>query len=150
MPDARCQVTVDGTERDFVPLAFLGMVSGIAAGTALITGSLWLVRTLQIGVPARETPDLSSPAAFVFLLGSLGGVLLAAIITWNLLGPIGSTYRQGGLSLVAAFATVVAVTVLAFPADLLAGRWGLLALTLLAVLAARRLAQAATRAGEVT
>jgi len=140
----------NGTERDFVPLAFLGMTTGIAAGTALIAGSLWMVRTLQIGVPARDTPDLSSPSALVFLLGSLGGVLLAAVVTWNLLSPIGSTYRQGGLSLVAAFATVVTVTVLAFPADLLAGRWGLLALTLLAVLAAWRLARAAGRAAEAS
>ncbi len=134
--------------RDYVGLAVRAMASGILAGTALILASLWLVRTLQVGVPAASTPDLDSPAAFTLLLGAVAGVMLAAIVTWTLLSPIRSTYRQGGLAIVAGFATVVLVTVVSFPLDGALGRWGLLGAAVVAGLLARRLATAAGRAAD--
>lgn len=131
---------------DPVRLAITGTACGVASGTAVTAAALWLVRTLQVGAPAGGTPDLGSPAALVLLVGSLGGMLTAAVTAWRLLAPLDSTYRQGALSVVAGFATVLVVTVAGFPADALAGRWGLLGLALAAVLAAMGLGRAAARA----
>lgn len=103
------------------------MAAGISAGAALTTGTLWAVRSILIGAAPATTPDLSSPAANLLLLGTFGGILLAAIVTWRILAPVGSTYRQGGLSMVSGFATFV-VSMVALPVDVLVGRWGLLGL----------------------
>jgi len=136
--------------RDYVPLALIGLAAGVTAGTALTVTAFWAVRSLQGDATASPgaTPELNSPTTWVFLVGSLGGVLTAAAVTWTLLSPIGSTYRQGGMSLVASFATIVVATVVAFPMETIAGRWGLLGAGLVAAVAAWRLARAARRAAE--
>jgi len=138
---------VTARPRDYVPLAAAGTSAGILTGTAVTALGLWLVRTVQIhDLPATNEPDLASPAAMILLVGTLAGLFTAGTVTWRLLTPIGSTYRQGGLGLVAAFATIVVVTVLGLPLDLLVGRWGLLALALVAGVAGWRLAGRARRA----
>jgi hypothetical protein len=55
-------------------------------------------------------PALGLPLALL-LAGTVGGLLLAGVVAWRLLGPLTSTYRRGGLSLVAAFATVVVMQI---------------------------------------
>jgi hypothetical protein len=117
----------DAPERDYVPLAFNGMAFGILVGTGVISAFLWAVRSLQAGAPPSDTPDLSSPAAILLLIGTPVGMLAAAVLTWRALGPVGSTYRQGGLAMVSAFATLV-VSLLAAPLDMAFGRVGLLGL----------------------
>lgn len=134
----------DAPDKDYVGLAAAGMACGISWGTAVICTALWAVRSLQVGAPAATTPDLSSPAANLLLTGTVGGLLLAGIITWRWLTPVGSTYRQGGLSVVAAFATLV-VSMLAMPVDGLLGRWGLLGLAVLFAAAGWRMARRARR-----
>jgi hypothetical protein len=135
----------DAPDRDYVGLAFAGMAAGIMAGTTVVAAALFLVRTLQVGRVPTTTLDLGSAPAAVLLFGTLAGVLAAAVVTWVLLAPIRSTYRQGGLAMVAAFATVVA-SLLAGPADRLAGRTGLLALAAVSGLIAWRLVRRARRA----
>jgi hypothetical protein len=134
----------DAPDRDYVGLAFAGMAAGIMTGTAVVAMALFLVRTLQAGQVPSTTLDLGSAPATVLLLGTLAGVLAAAGVTWVLLAPIRSTYRQGGLAMVAAFATVV-VSLLAAPADRLAGRAGLLTLAAVAAFIAWRFALRARR-----
>lgn len=118
----------DAPTTDHVGLAFAGLAAGVSSGTALTTGTLWAVRSILIGSAPAATPNLNSPAANLLLLGTFGGVLLAAVVTWRLLSPVGSTYRQGGLSMVSGFATFV-VSMVALPVDVLVGRWGLLGLS---------------------
>ena len=118
----------DAPERDYVPLAFNGMAFGILAGTGVISAFLWAVRSLQVGAPMADTPDLGSPAAILLLIGTPAGMLIAALLTWRVLAPVGSTYRQGGLALVSAFATLV-VSLTAAPVDMAFGRMGLVALS---------------------
>ncbi|MDH5316374.1 MAG: hypothetical protein OEW44_07825, partial [Gemmatimonadota bacterium] len=47
---------------------------------------------------------------------------------WRVLAPVGSTYRQGGLAMVSAFATLV-VSLTAAPVDMAFGRMGLVVLS---------------------
>lgn len=117
----------DAPERDYVPLAFNAMAFAILLGTGTIAVVLWGVRSLQAGSAPTETPSLGSPAAVLLLGGTLAGIMAAATTTWRLLAPVGSTYRQGGLAMVTAFATLV-VSLVAAPVDMAAGRWGLLGL----------------------
>jgi hypothetical protein len=113
------------------------MASGILLGTAFVSAALWLVRTLQAGAAPAPALDLTSWPARVLVSGTLGGLLVAAVTTWTALAPIGSTWRQGGLSMVAAFTTIV-VSLLAAPVDALLGRWGLVGLAGLAAWAGVR------------
>ena len=134
----------DAPDKDYVGLAVAWMSSGITSGTAVIAATLWAVRSMMVDAAPSTTPDLNSPAANLLLTGTLAGILLAAVVTWRFLAPVGSTYRQGGLSMVAAFATIV-VSLLAMPVDLLIGRWGVLGLATLFALLAWRLARRARR-----
>ena len=130
---------------DPIGLAAAALGAGIAAGLALVSAtvaSLDLVRS-----PAAGTPDLGAPFALL-VAGTLGGLLLASITTWSLLGPIGSAYRRGGLALVSAFATVVLMLV-TMPLDHYFGRAGLLGLAAVAAAAALLLARRARRSGTV-
>ena len=131
--------------RDFVPLAIAGMGFGVAVGTTVITGALWLLRTIQAATPAADTLDLGSAPAAVLFGGTVGGMVAAAAGTWHALRPVASTWRQGGLAMVAAFASLV-VSVLAVPVDTWLGRWGVLGLALIGGALAWRLARAVTRA----
>jgi len=125
----------DAPSRDFVGLAILGMACGVASGTAIIAIVLWVVRSLLVGAPASDSPNLDSAAAKILLFGTGAGMLFAATVCWRILNPLNSTYRQGGLSLVTAFAALV-VSLVAVPVDLLMGRWGLLGLAALMGVAA--------------
>ncbi len=117
----------EAPERDYVPLAFNAMAMAVLLGTAVISLSLWAVRSLQAGAAATAAPDLGSPAAVILLGGTAAGMMAAAVTTWRMLAPVGSTYRQGGLAMVTAFATLV-VSLAAAPVDMAVGRWGLLGL----------------------
>jgi len=132
-------------DRDFVPLAIAGMGFGVAVGTTVITGALWLLRTIQAATPAADTLDLGSAPAAVLFGGTVGGMVAAAVGTWHALRPVASTWRQGGLAMVAAFASLV-VSVLAVPVDTWLGRWGVFGLTVIGGAMAWRLARAVARA----
>ena len=115
--------------RDFVPLAIAGLGFGIALGATVIAVALWLLRTIQAGTPAPDTLDLGSAPAVLLFGGTAGGMLAAAAGTWQALRPIASTWRQGGLAMIASFASLV-VSLLAIPVDTWFGHWGVLGLAL--------------------
>lgn len=98
-------------------LAAAGVGLGVLAGTLAEAAVALAIRLL-----AR--PDTATRFPLLLILALFSGVLLAAAITWALLGPIGSTYRRGALALVAAFATTVTMLI-CVPAERLFGRAGL-------------------------
>ncbi|HKT59805.1 MAG TPA: hypothetical protein VJQ46_07120 [Gemmatimonadales bacterium] len=129
---------------DPVRLALLAMGSGMAFGLAVVSLTVLGVDLVR---PATPPPDLASgPAFYLLMFGTLLGLVLAGAVAWRLLAPVLSTYRRGGLSLVTAMATVLPM-LLCMIANQLAGRAGLLALALVALLIAVLLAGWARRAG---
>jgi hypothetical protein len=94
---------------DPVPLVATALGAGLSAGTALVGATVAGIAALR---PAGGTgePAVGLPLALL-LAGTVGGLLLAGVVAWRLLGPLTSTYRRGGLSLVAAFATVVVMQI---------------------------------------
>jgi hypothetical protein len=127
---------------DPIRLTLLAMGSAIAFGLALVTATVIGVDLLRAGAPSQTAPG----GALLYLLffGTLAGLCAAGAVAWRLLSPILSTYRRGGLSLVSAFATVVAM-LLCIPVHQIAGRQGLVALGLMALLASFLLGRGARR-----
>jgi hypothetical protein len=72
--------------------------------------------------PAGGAPGLA-PALLLFG-GTLGGVLVAGLLAWRLLAPIGSLYRRGALAVVSGFATILFMLV-SIPIHQTMGRPGL-------------------------
>ncbi len=130
--------------RDFIGLAASGVGAGILLGVGLIATMLWLVRTSQIGVVPSEAPDLNSATANILLYGTPTALFVAGVTTYSILRPIGSSYRQGGLAMVAAFASLV-VSLVTMPLDRLAGRWGLALFALACGVLTYRLVRRAAR-----
>lgn len=123
-------MTAPTETRDYVPLALAGMGFGIALGTTVVSGALWLLRTVQATTPPATGLDFGSAPGLILMAGTVGGMLAAGMGTWLALAPLQSTWRQGGLGMVTAFATLVS-SLLALPVDQYLGRWGLLGLALL-------------------
>ena len=113
----------DAPTEDYVPLAAASVGFGILLGTALIAGVLLGVRALIAQAPPTTTPDPTQPAGVLLIFGTLGGCAAAAVSCWAAMSPV-PTYRRGGLSMVAAFATFVMALLLA-PVNELGGPVGL-------------------------
>lgn len=122
---------------DFVPLAFAGTGFGVVLGAAVMTGFLLANRAMIHPVPAGSTtPDLAQPAALALFVAPLVTLLVPGVVTWNLLGPIPSTFRRGGLAMVAAFGGLL-LSIANVPVNQFAGVPGMavfLALCLLGLL----------------
>jgi hypothetical protein len=116
---------------DHLGLALRAMAAGSLAGLAAVAAVLWLVRTLQVTGVAPIAPGPRDLVANLVLLAWLGGAGLGATIAWSLMAPIASTYRRGGLAMVAGFGTLLVAFVTA-PVDSMLGRAGLLGLAVLA------------------
>jgi hypothetical protein len=129
---------------DPLGLAAAAAGAGMAAGLALISVTVAAVAAVHPPAAGAD-PDLGVPLALL-LAGTLGGLLLAGVTTWHLLGRVESAYRRGGLAMVSSFATVVLMLV-TMPLNQLAGRAGLLGLAALAAAAALVLARRARRLG---
>ena len=120
------------------------MGSGMAFGLAAVSLTALGVDYLR---PATPSPNVASgPAFYLLVFGTLFGLMLAGAVAWRLLAPVLSIYRRGGLSLVTAMATILPM-LLCMAANQLAGRVGLVALALAALLLAAILAGRARRAG---
>lgn len=100
-----------------------GLLFGLGT-QALVT---WLVR----GLPQADPPTLTSAPALVLLLGSFGGIVLAGLVTWRRLAPIGNPWRQAMLAIIAGLGSFV-VSLVTIPVDRGLGRPGLLGLAVLA------------------
>ena len=130
---------------DPIGLAAAAAGAGMAAGLAVISSTVVAVGVMRGPAPG-PTPDLGAPLTLL-LAGTMGGLLLAGVVTWHLLAPIDSAYRRGGLSMVSSFATVILMLV-TMPLNQAVGRAGLLGLAALAAGAGLLLARRARRLGE--
>ena len=131
---------------DPIGLAVASAGAGMASGLAVISTTVAAVGLVRSPTAGAE-PDLGAPLALL-LAGTLGGLLLAGVITWNLL-RVDSAYHRGGLALVSSFATVVLMLV-TMPLNQLAGRAGLLGLAAVAAVLALLLARRARRLGSLS
>ena len=125
--------TGEPVEPDHLGVATRGLIAGVLAGLGAVSAAMWLIRTLQVSGAAPLTPSPSDIIADLVLFGWLGGALVGAGAAWGVLAPIPSSYRRGGLAMVAGFGTLL-LGFLTAPVDSFLGRWGLLALTGLSVL----------------
>lgn len=108
-------------------LALTALPLGAVAGTAVVTASLLgVVSTVK---PEMGPSPLETTAGVLLVSGTLGGVAVAAILTWVVLAPLQNYWRRAMLATVAAFATVVLMLV-ARPAHEAWGAAGLVALLL--------------------
>ena len=123
----------------FLATALLGAV---AAGLVVVTMTVLVVDALRAPGP----PESLTPRLYLLFGGTLAGILIAALAAWRLLEPISSTYRRGGLAVVAGFATVLLMLV-CIPVNQLLGRTGLAALFVLSAITAVLLARRARRLG---
>ncbi len=114
----------------YVRVARRGVVGGLGAGTLAVSLVLWSVRTILLDAPPSDKPVASGIAPDLLLFGVIGGAFLAGGLAWWRLAAIDSTFRRGGLSLVASVATMV-VAIAATPVYHAFGRNGLLALAAL-------------------
>ena len=106
----------------------LGFIGTVAA-CAVCLGMLLITATV-LGIDAIRTdqgPKHLDLSFYLLVGGTLAGILLAAYSAWHMLAPVGSTYRRGALSIVAAFATVLFMLI-CMPVHQLFGRTGLLGL----------------------
>jgi hypothetical protein len=127
---------------DPVSLVAAALGAGLAAGLALVGVTVAALAALRPPAGAGE-PALGAPMVLL-LAGTLGGLLLAGVVVWRLLAPVQSTYRRGGLALVASFATVVVMQIYR-PLDAAYGVPALLAVAALAGLTAWLLGRRARR-----
>ncbi|HEX7338271.1 MAG TPA: hypothetical protein VF252_13780 [Gemmatimonadales bacterium] len=108
--------------RQTLALLAATFAASVAAGLMVITATVLVVDTLRPGAEPG-----SDPRFYILMGGTLGGVVLAAVTAWTLLGAISSTYRRGGLAMVCGFATVV-LMLICIPVNQLLGHTGLLTL----------------------
>jgi hypothetical protein len=127
---------------DPVALVVSALGAGLSAGLALVGATVAALAALR--PPAGTTePALGAPL-YLLLFGTLGGLVLAGIVVWQLLAPLQSTYRRGGLALVASFATVVVMQIYR-PLDAAFGAPALLGAAALACASAWLLSRRARR-----
>jgi hypothetical protein len=132
-PDTELSATGEPVTPDNLGLAIRSMLAGVAAGVAVVSAAMWLIRTLQVSGAAPLAPRPSDTIANLVLLGWLGGAAVGAAAAWGLMAAIASDYRRGGLAMVAGFGTLL-LAFLTAPVDSLFGRWGLVSLTAVCVL----------------
>jgi hypothetical protein len=105
---------------DPVLRALAGLATGAATGAAVVTAGLLLLRTFQHGRVA-ETQD----RGFTLLAITVLVATAVAVATGGLLSSgIVEAWRRGVIATLAVFGTVM-LSLVAVPADLLAGRAGL-------------------------
>ena len=116
------------------------------AGAAGISAGLLIIAGTVLGVTAVRTDQDLRPAFYLLTGGTLAGVVAAAATVWWLLGPVQSTYRRGGLAMVAGFATVLTMLI-CMPIYQLLGSAGLLGLIALSAVTSLLLVRRARRLG---
>jgi hypothetical protein len=125
------------------PIGFLAAAvsSAVSIGLLVITATV-----LWVDARTKSGPHDLDWSFYVLVGGTLLGILLAAYVAWQLLSPIGSAYRRGGLSIVCSFATVL-LMLICIPVNQLFGRIGLFVLLGLCGVLATMLARRARRLG---
>lgn len=117
-----------------------------AAGCAISIGLVVITATVLAVDELRGDGSAASLDRSFYILvgGTLLGILLAGSAAWQLLAPIESVYRRGGLSIVCAFGTVL-LMLICIPVHQLLGQVGLMALLGLAAVTALILGRGARR-----
>ena len=110
----------DGQARDPVVRAIGGLATGATDGAAVIVAGLLVLRTLQHGRVA-ETQDTGFAVLAVTLLAGIAAAVLSA---WLLSRGIAVLWRRAVTAALAVCGAVL-LSLVAVPADLLAGRTGL-------------------------
>lgn len=126
------------------PLGFIAMAILCAVSFGLL-----VITTTVLGVDALRTSGEASNLDLSFsllVIGTLSGILLASFRTWRLLAPLESTYRRGGFSIVAGFATVL-LMLICIPVNQLFGRAGLVLLLIFFGVTAWALSRSLRRRG---
>ncbi len=139
-------ITGEPAHPEHVGLALRAIGAGAAGGVGTVSLVMWLVRTLQLSGLAPLSPSPSDHIATIILLGWTGGALLGGLAAFALMAPLVSSYRRGGLAMVAGFGTLLCSFITA-PVDSLLGRWGLLGLTAVAGLLLLLLLRSVRRRG---
>ena len=106
-------------------------------GLAVVTTTTLVVDALRPS--SGEGPNLGAPFQLL-LWGTVAGIAIAAVVAWQLLAPLTSAYRRGGLALVSAFATVI-VMLVCIPVNQTLGRPGLAGLIALSLVVSGLLAR---------
>jgi hypothetical protein len=94
---------------DPLALAATALGAGLSAGLALVGVTVAALDALRPPPGAQDTA--AGGSLYLLAAGTLGGLVLAGMVTWSLLSPLESTSRRGGLALVSAFATVLVMQV---------------------------------------
>ncbi len=106
--------------RDPVVRALGGLATGAATGAVVVTAGLLVLRTVQRGRVA-ETQDtgftILGISVFIGMIAAAGG-------GWLLSSGIEEAWRRGVIATLAVFGMLM-LSLVAVPADLLAGRFGL-------------------------
>jgi hypothetical protein len=102
----------EAPSEDYVPLAGAAVSFGILLGTSIEALVLLGVRALVAQAPPTNQPDPMQSPGLLLVLGTLGACVMAATACFAALAPL-PAYRRGGLSMVTAFATIVAALLLA-------------------------------------
>jgi hypothetical protein len=126
------------------PLGFIAMaiLCAVASGLLVITTTVLAVDALR----ASSGADNLDVTFSLLVIGTLSGILVASFSTWRLLAPLESTYRRGGFSIVAGFATVL-LMLICIPVNQLFGRPGLVLLLISFGVAAWALSRTLRRRG---
>lgn len=132
----------DVEAEDPLGLVLGGLLFGLVLGLALQALVGFAVRTAQASAPPASGLDLASTPARILLLGTASAAIAAGVATWTIASPLRHPWRQGMLSIIAAFGSF-ALALVTQPVDRLLGRPGLLGVAVVAgavtLLLARRL-----------
>lgn len=99
------------------------LACAVSAGLTAITATVLVADVLR----ARHGSANLEFRFYLISAGTLAGLMLAGFVAWQLLEPVTSAYRRGGLAMVAAFATVVLMLICTAVFEFF-GRTGLLTL----------------------
>jgi len=122
----------DAPTEDRVGLAVGSVLTAVAASVAWFAVLTFMVAGLR---PTAGPAQIDTSAGYVnlFLYGLLGGLAFTAVTAWFLMSPIDSTFRRGGLSIVAAFLGFVVSMGITFLTNEFLGGTALLGVALVAL-----------------
>ena len=124
----------DAPTEDRIGTAVLAMGSGAAAAVTWFA----VLTSIQLRIlehsTAKTVAEINPQAADTnfMIVGMLLGMVFAAAVAWTLMFPIPSSYRRGGLAMVAAFAGTVIAGILTSAARVLGGAPILVAIAIVA------------------
>jgi hypothetical protein len=110
-------VPSDAPTEDRIGTAVLAMEAAAATAIAWFATLTWIQTRLLSGSTVKSVAEIN-PHSFdvnFMVYGSVLGMAFAGCTAWILMAPIPSSYRRGGLSMVAAFAGTVIGALLTIP-----------------------------------